>query len=126
MQKFKKQHSARILIIYMISALLFLTSIELHIHTQDTAASADHGFAVAISTIAGDLSFSNTSDEINVSPDSVLKVKQISISLLAVFLLVSVMLGLLSPVFTGRIRESCRLLPVIPFHGTPPLRAPPQ
>ncbi len=113
------------LIIYMISALLFLTSVELHIHTQETAATVDHGFAVSISSLAGDFVNGDISDKITVSPDSVLKVKQSGMSILAVFLLIAVMLTVLCRTFIGRLRESHAQLPFIPFHGTPPLRAPP-
>lgn len=76
----------------MISTLLFLTSIELHIHTEDAAVKADHGFAVSISSIAGDLNAIDTNDKIKVSPDSVLKLKQSDINLLVIFLLVSIII----------------------------------
>ncbi len=122
----RKQQSFKMLVIYMITALLFLTSVELHIHTQETAATVDHGMAVSISAIAGDLMSETGSDEIIVSPDSVLKVKQSSINILAVFLLIAVMLTVLCRTFIGRLREGHALLPLIPFQGTPPLRAPPQ
>jgi len=122
----RKQQSFKMLVIYMITALLFLTSVELHIHTQETAATVDHGMAVSISAIAGDLMSETGSDEIIVSPDSVLKVKQSSINILAVFLLIAVMLTVLCRTFIGRLREGHALLLLIPFQGTPPLRAPPQ
>jgi predicted nucleic acid-binding Zn ribbon protein len=125
MRKHQKQLSSKMLIMYMISALLFLTSVELHIHTEETAATVDHGSAVSISSLAGDLVNGDSSDEITVSPDSVLKVKQNAVSMLAVFLLIAVMLAVLCRTFIGRLRESHARLPVIPFHGTPPLRAPP-
>jgi len=124
MRKNREQLSVRLLIIYMITALLFLTSVELHIHTEETAAAADHGSAVSISALSGDLTPDN-SDEIVVSPDSVLKVKQGSMSILAVFLLVAVMMTILCRTFIGRLREAHTLLPLVRFHGTPPLRAPP-
>ena len=113
------------LVIYMITTLLFLTSVEIHIHDQDTAVSSDHGFAVSISSLTNDLMPESSSDEITVSPESVLKVKQSSVNLLAVFLLIAVMVTVLCRTFIGRLRESHTQLPVIPFHGTPPLRAPP-
>jgi len=121
----QKQKSIKMLVIYMITALLFLTSVEIHIHDQDTAATADHGFAVSISSVANDLLPESNSDEITVSPDGVLKVKQGSINLLAVFLLIAIMVTVLCRTFIGRLREGHTQLPVIPFHGTPPLRAPP-
>lgn len=120
-----KQMPIKMLIIYMITALLFLTSVELHIHTEKDASIVDHGSAVSISSIASGLVTDGASDEISVSPDSVLKVKQGSISLLAVFLLIAVTLSVLCRTFIGRLRESHAQLPFLPFHGTPPLRAPP-
>jgi len=121
----QKQRSIKMLVIYMITALLFLTSVEIHIHNQETAASVDHGFAVSISSLASDFTHDGSSDEITVSPESVLKVKQDSVSVLAIFMLIAVMLTVLCRTFIGRLRESHTQLPVIPFHGTPPLRAPP-
>ena len=116
----------RILLGYIITAMLFLTSVELHIHTQESAATDDHGFAVSISSIAGDQMDSSASDEITVSPDSVLKAKQNNLNMLAVFLLIAVLITVLCCSFIGRLRESQALLPALPFYGTPPLRAPPQ
>jgi len=121
----RKQQSIKMLVIYMITALLFLTSVEIHIHDQEAAAAADHGFAVSISSLTNDLLPEGSSDEITVSPDGVLKVKQSSVNLLVIFLLVAVMLTVLCRTFIGRLREGHTQLPVIPFHGTPPLRAPP-
>lgn len=125
MRKAQKQLSIKMLIIYMITALLFLTSVELHIHTDESTSAADHGSAVSISALTGDFMPENASDEIIVSPDGVLKVKQSDISTLAVFILVAVMLAFLCRTFIGRLRESHAQLPLLPFHGTPPLRAPP-
>ena len=121
----QKQQSVKMLVIYMITALLFLTSVEIHIHDQETAANVDHGFAVSISSLTNDLMPESSSDDITVSPESVLKVKQDSLSVLAVFMLIAVMLTVLCLTFIGRLRESHTQLPVIPFHGAPPLRAPP-
>ena len=122
----QKQLSIKMLVVYMITALLFLTSVEIHIHDQKTAASAEHGVAVSISSLANDLlPEGSISDEITVSPESVLKIKQDNINLFAVFMLIAVMVTVLCRTFIGRLRESLTQLPVIPFHGTPPLRAPP-
>ena len=121
----QKQQSIKMLVIYMITALLFLTSVEIHIHDQEAAASVDHGFAVSISSLSNDLMPKGSGDEITVSPESVIKVKQGSINLLAVFLLIAIMVTVLCRTFIGRLREGHTQLPVIPFHGTPPLRAPP-
>lgn len=125
MRKNQKQLSVKMLIIYMVTALLFLTSVKLHIHTEEAASVAEHGSAVSISSLVGDLLSDGSEDEINVSPDSALKVKPNVLNVLAVFLLIAVMLTVMSRSFIGRLRESHELLPVIPFHGTPPLRAPP-
>ena len=121
----QKQQSTKMLVIYMITALLFLTSFEIHIHDQQAAATADHGFAVSISSISNDLMPEGNNDEITVSPDGVLKVKQSSINLLAVFLLIAIMVTVLCRTFIGRLREVHTQIPFVPFHGTPPLRAPP-
>jgi hypothetical protein len=125
MSTLQKQRSIKMLVIYMIMALLFLGSVEIHIHGEEAAATADHGFAVSISSVANDLLPESHSDEITVSPDGVLKIKQSNTNLLAVFLLVAVMLTVLCRTFIVRIRESHTQLPFIPFHGTPSLRAPP-
>lgn len=113
------------LIIYMVTALLFLTSVELHIHTQDTAMTTGHGAAVSISSFADDLMAADGSDEVTVSADSALKVKQSAVNLLVIFLLIAVMLTVLCRTFIGRLREGHTQLSLIPFHGTPSLRAPP-
>ena len=121
----QKQLSIKMLIIYMITALLFLTSVKIHIHDQQAAAAADHGSAVSISSLANDLLPEGSSDEITVSPDGVLKAKQSSVDLLAIFLLIAIMATVLCRTFIGRLREGHTQLPFIPFHGRPPLRAPP-
>lgn len=121
----KKQCVSKTLIMYMISALLFLTFVELHIHTQEAAAVESHGTAVSISVPANDL-INDAADEIPVNPDSILKIKQTSVSMLAVFMLIAVLIAVLCRTFFGRLREAHRRLPVIAFHGTPPLRAPPH
>lgn len=125
MSKHHKQLPIKMLIIYMVAALLFLTSVEIHIHSQDAAATADHGFAVSISSVANELMPENSADEIVVSPDGALKVKQNTVNMLAIFLLIAVMVTVLCRTFIGRLREGHTQLPLIPFHGTPPLRAPP-
>lgn len=126
MSKSGKQRSVRLLIMYVIGALLFLTSIDLHIHTREAAASADHGMAVSISAISDNLVSGSAAEEINVSPDGVLKVPQVSFQLLVLLLLVAILLVSVCRSCIARWRDSQRLLPIIPFHGAPPLRAPPQ
>ncbi|PCJ88837.1 MAG: hypothetical protein COA54_00975 [Thiotrichaceae bacterium] len=125
MSIYQKQQSFKMLVIYMITTLLFLTSFKIHIHDHEAAAVADHGFAVSISSFSSDFIPEGSSDEIIVSPDGVLKIEQSNINLLAVFLLIAVMLTVLCRTFIGRLRDDYVQLPVIPFHGTPPLRAPP-
>ena len=120
-----KQFSGRMLIIYMISTLLFLTSIELHIHTHEAAASADHGYAVSISSMSTDLAGENTADEISISPDGLLKVHHSNPGIIAVFLLLILILAIFSRITTTPHREA-KLTQERPFYGTPALRAPPQ
>lgn len=126
MFRFNKQRSTKMLVIYMISALLFLTFLELHIHTKEAASSADHGSAVSISSFFSELTPAGDSDEIKVSPDGVLKVNQGNFSILAVFLLAALIALFVFYARVRRLREINALLPDLPFHGTPPLRAPPQ
>ena len=128
MRQNKKQLTIKMLVMYVITSLLFLTSVELHIHThtKETAATVEHGFAVDVSSLASIFLPEGSNNEIIVSPDSVLKVKQSSVSLLAVFLLIAVIAAVLCRTFIGRLRESHTRLPLIPFYGTPLLRAPPQ
>ena len=117
-----KQISVKALIIYMISALLFLSSIELHIHTNDTAVTADHGYAVSIT------SFSNNFDvngEIEVSPDGMLKIQHSAPNILALFLLLALIFTVFFQIYTARVRD-IHQTSSLPFFGTPALRAPPQ
>ncbi len=111
---------------YMLSAMLFLTSIELHIHTKEAAVSADHGVAVSISNFSKELIEIDNNYEINVTPDNILKVSANNINLLAVFLLLATLVVVLCQTFIGRMRDRQDLLPAIISHSTPPLRAPPQ
>ncbi len=113
------------LVMYMITILLFLTSVEIHIHDHQAAAVSDHGYAVSISSIASSFLPGDSSEEIIVIPDGALKVKQSSMDLAAVFLLIAIMVIVLCRTFNGRLQEIRIRLPVISFYGTPPLRAPP-
>ena len=121
-----KQLPMKLLIMYMISALLFLTFTDLHIHTKKAATTADHGSAVSISSLSDELTPSGTSDEIKVNPDGALKINQDSLNILAVFLLVTLLTILLFFTLIHRCCESDSLAYDLPFYGTPPLRAPPQ
>lgn len=113
------------LIMYVVTALLFLTSVELHIHTHEAAPAAEHGFAVSISSLDSNFVPHLASEEINVGTDSVLKVKHETVSFVAVFILVAMLQIALQRTFVGRLRENHVRLSRIPFRGLPPLRAPP-
>jgi len=126
MSKFQKYLSARMLIMYMIAALLFLTSFNLHIHTDEAAVTAEHGFAVSIGSIDTDFLAGIDSEEINVGLDGVLKVEHDTVSFIAVFLLLTIFLAILQRIFIEIIRENNSSCFVIPLSGLPPLRAPPQ
>ncbi len=124
-----KALSIKLLVIYMVSALLFLSSIELHIHTHEAAASADHGSAVSITSIADDFSseFSaqESASEIEVSPDGMLHAHQNIPNFLLFLILLVFVIAIFVPVSISRIRKThCRI--ELPFYGTPALRAPPQ
>ena len=49
---------------YIIAALLFLMSVDLHIHTADKAVVSDHGSPVSISSLTGDIMIDGDNDEI--------------------------------------------------------------
>ncbi len=124
-----KALSVKLLVIYMISALLFLSSIELHIHTHEAAASADHGSAVSITSLLNDFSSKfaaqESASEIEVSPDGMLHAHQNAPNMLAIFLLLVLIVTIFIPVSISRIRKlHCRI--ERPFYGTPSLRAPPH
>lgn len=121
----RRQLPMKTLVLYMISALLFLTVIEVHIHNSIGAATADHGFAVSISSLDTALLPTGSSDEIKVSPDGMLKAKQNIVSLNAVFWPVVILLIILTQAIIGRLREDPIHYPEILFHRSPPLRAPP-
>ena len=123
--KTNQQLSVKILIIYMISTLAFLSSIELHIHTQDAAVSADHNLAVSFSTLSNDIGNIDNADEITVSPDGMLKVHYNAPDMLAVFLLLALIVAISIHISVSRKRES-HSFTELPFFGTPALRAPPQ
>ena len=111
---------------YMISALVFLTFTDLHIHTKEAAATAEHGSAVSISSLIDELKPTGASDEIKVNPDAALKANQVNFDILVVFLMVALLAIFLFYTLVGRLREINSLIPRLPFQGTPPLRAPPQ
>lgn len=124
-----KAFSIKLLIIYMVSALIFLSSIELHIHTHEAAVSADHGSAVSITSIADDFSsrFSvqESASEIEVSPDGMLHAHQNAPNFLLLIILLVFIAAIFVPVSISRIRKIHSRIE-LPFYGTPTLRAPPQ
>lgn len=120
-----KQLSTKILIIYMISTLLFLFSIELHIHTKDAAASADHGASVSITSLSNSLGDIGSSGEIEVSPDGMLKVHHSAPDMLAIFLLLALIIAIFRQIIVAQTSNS-HTSSTLPFYGTPALRAPPQ
>lgn len=120
-----KQLSTKMLIIYMISTLLFLFSIELHIHTEEAAASADHGASVSITSLSNSLVGMGSSDEIEVSPDGMLKVHHSAPDMLAIFLLLALIIAIFGQIVVTRINNS-HTCSTLPFYGTPALRAPPS
>lgn len=126
MNSFDQQLSIKILVIYMISALLFLTSIELHIHTNETAAVESHGTAVSISSLSSELMPSTDKGEIKISHDGVLKLPSNTVNFLAVFLLAVLLVATCCYRFFTRLRVLDTPIPDLPFHGSPSLRAPPQ
>ncbi len=124
-KQFKESPLHTYIIMYVITAVLFLMSFTLHIHIQEVASTQDHGAAVSFSAITAELSQDEASGEIVINPDSVHKAGQSNVAMLAVFLLVAVLLTALCRTFIGRIRQSRCLLPQLPFQGAPLLRAPP-
>ena len=120
-----KQLSTQLLIIYMISTLLFLFSIDLHIHTKDAATSADHGSSVSITSLSNSLGGTNSSNEIEVSPEGMLKVPHNAPYMLAIFLILVLVIAIFRQVFVARI-QNAHTSSTLPFYGTPALRAPPQ
>jgi len=121
-----KQLSRKLLTIYMISALLFLTLFELHIHTQNAAVFEEHGSAVSITFMSAELLPPAASSEIKVSPDAALKLPQSNLNILAVFLLIVLLAAIACYRCITRFHTLNSLLPDRPFHGAALLRAPPQ
>ena len=120
-----KQPATRILISYMVCALLFLTSFDLHIHAHHGKVSMDDTSAVHISSVAGEIASDDNADEININPHGLLKLNENSFSLIAVFLLITLVAAYCFFACVARLRDIHARLPRLPFHGTPTLRAPP-
>ncbi len=126
MNRFRKQNQTLMLIMYLISALLFMSSVDLHIHAGDASVSVEQSSsAVHISTLADKFAVAQNSDEVNISHNGVLKSGFNSFVVLAVFLLAALILACCRFDCTGRLRDISPRLVRLAFHGTPPLRAPP-
>ena len=117
--------TTRLLVIYLISALLFITSIRLHVHVNDDTVAAAQSSHIHISSVTGNLGSPDMDDEVNISPLGVLKSNQNDYSVLAVFLLTILVAVSSSYTCVTRIREIQTRYPLLPFHGAPSLRAPP-
>ncbi len=109
----------------MISTLLFLTSIELHIHTKEAAAYEQHGQSVSISSLTSKINQANDVDEINVSPDGLLKIQASAPVLIAIFMLLALVIYGSCSRYLNFQKQNHRFIQ-LPFYGTPALRAPPQ
>ena len=122
-----KQVSTRLLIIYLISALLFLTSFRLHIHPQDgSVVSADTGSLIHVSAITGDILSPDQDDEISISPSGVLKAGYNNHDIIVAVFMLAILLTLqVAYACIARIRDSHTRVLRLPFFGTPALRAPP-
>lgn len=109
----------------MISSLLFLTSIELHIHTKEAAVYEQHGQSVSISSFSSKISQTDNTDEISVSPEGLLKIQASAPVLIAIFMLLALVIsGSCSHYY--RFQKHHQRFIQLPFYGTPALRAPPQ
>lgn len=119
----------KLLVMYMVSALLFLSSIELHIHTHEAAITEDHGSAVSITSLPDNLSSSlvaeQSATEIEISPDGMLHAHQNAPNALAIFILFIFIVAMFAVIFYSRIRKPHNIAES-PFYGFPSLRAPPQ
>ena len=114
------------MVIYMIFALLFLSSMKLHIHTGDAAVLADHGAAVSISDFTSlDALSMPLAGEIEINPDGLFKLvkKVVEFALI----LLTVVMALLLVCRACIRRKFIFIIPrqILPFFGSPVLRAPP-
>lgn len=126
-----KRHNSslqyRLLVMYMISALLFLMSTQLHIHSKEAAASADHGAAVSVSSLINDVIQVKTGDQININPDGILKSKPVNTGIPLLFLLVTLLLfDTQQNCWRCRLSRTRHILPATADYGTPLLRGPPK
>jgi len=120
-----KQLTTRLLVIYLVSALLFITSIRLHVHVNADTVASEQSSQIHISSVTGKLGSPDSDDEINISPLGVLKSNQNDLSLMAVFLLALLVAVLSSYMCIARLRGIHTRYPWLPFYGAPSMRAPP-
>lgn len=118
----------RLLVMYIISALLFLMSTPLHIHSKEAAATAEHGAAVSVSSlVVTEVIQADARNQINISPDGLLKTKPPGFNMPVIFLLIAlIVFGIPRICSRCRFPRSQRISPDTPEYGMPLLRAPPQ
>lgn len=120
------QITTRVLIIYLVSSILFLTSVKLHIHAHQDAVNADTASPmIHISSVTSNLDTKDKNVEINISPLGVLKANQNDFLFISVILIAVLIAILPSFEFVTRVRDIQTRLPGHPFYGSPLLRAPP-
>ncbi len=115
------------IVVYVIAALLFLLSFDLHIHTHEAAVTADHGSAISISALSVDPADSSANDEIAVDPDSALSSPGgDSLDFLVFIVLLCVISLLPKLLYLGRQGEHRPLWQPRRLYTVPLLRAPPR
>jgi hypothetical protein len=118
--------SQRLLIIYMIGALLFLFSTHLHIHSKKSSLTSEHGAAVSISSLVNDVIKADMTGQIQVSPDGLLKHEPQRLKLLAVFILLALVTFSIPETYLRRFSDTGQRPAPRPDFCTPLLRAPPR
>lgn len=117
----------RLLVMYMISAMLFLMSTPLHIHSKEAAATAEHGGAVSFSSLVNDIIQADTRGQITINPDGMLEAKPAGFNIPFIFLLIALLVfGIPRICSRCRLHRRQRISPDTPDYGMPLLRAPPQ
>ncbi|MDY6979500.1 MAG: hypothetical protein SV201_06430 [Pseudomonadota bacterium] len=117
----------RLLVMYMISALLFLISTPLHIHSEEAAVTAEHGAAVSVSSLVKDVIQADTQNQININPDGLLKANPAGFTIPVIPLLLALLVfGIPRICSRCRFPRSQRISPDTPDYGMPLLRAPPK
>ena len=117
----------RLLVMYMISALLFLMSTPLHIHSKEAATTAEHGAAVSVSSLVNDIIQADTQNQININPDGLFKANPADFNIPMIPLLIALLVFSIPRICVRcRFPRSQRISPDTPDYGMPLLRAPPQ